>query len=799
MRTRYALALVGLLLPSVLHAQPRPATPAASGIVATERGVPVGSARIVAIVGRDTVRTTTDRSGAFVLATLAPGEASVTASADGFVAQTQRTRIVAGQTAALKFLLASTTPARVTVAGTVVNARTGAPVAGAITTLLDGERAIGADTTDARGAFSVSGPAGFGLSLRVAATGFRSATVPILSIAAPTGFVVRLDPAAVSLPARLSGRITGDEKPLAGALVTLARLDGGGDRGAPTPAPRLATTDATGAYAFDGIAEGVYAVTAKAAGFDTRRLDLRLGSGETAVRSLDLRATRGDGGGPTDPARTATVAGRVLTDSTGRPVGRARVVLMSIPGDGAARSVGTAMTGDDGAFRIAVAPGRYIASVVVSGERGARPYAEFYLNAATPDLATPVAAAAGQTTTITFSVPPAPTVATVTLSGRVTDAAGAPLGGASVWATARGDGHRGSGAARTAADGTWKMSVEATLPAAFVVAAQREGYLAEFWREAARPDSATLVRVDAAMPVVARIDFTLAARPPRVESGALAGTVRGGAAALAGATVVAYNRAAPMLATTGADGGYAFASVAAGPAIVLATAAGYAPAYAPAADTWLRAARVEIGPVAARADVALAAFVAGSGPRRVLGTVRDRRGRPTAAALVRAYDAERRLAAHDLADADGRFDLTGLADGRYAVTVDLPFGNAWTATVDVDSVDAPNGIVNAIVEADGTVLAVDGDASSSNLALDAVSPNPARGSVRLAYRLDAPRAVALRVYDALGRLVLTADAGLRASGTHETTLAADMLAPGVYVVRLDADGQTASRTFVVTR
>jgi hypothetical protein len=79
-------------------------------------------------------------------------------------------------------------------------------------------------------------------------------------------------------------------------------------------------------------------------------------------------------------------------------------------------------------------------------------------------------------------------------------------------------------------------------------------------------------------------------------------------------------------------------------------------------------------------------------------------------------------------------------------------------------------------------------------ALEAAAPNPFTGSTRLAYTLDRAGAVRLAVYDALGRQVAMIDEGHRAAGRHAATLAGALLAPGVYVARLEtADGVSVVR------
>ena len=85
------------------------------------------------------------------------------------------------------------------------------------------------------------------------------------------------------------------------------------------------------------------------------------------------------------------------------------------------------------------------------------------------------------------------------------------------------------------------------------------------------------------------------------------------------------------------------------------------------------------------------------------------------------------------------------------------------------------------------------------LAIGAAYPNPTRGAASLDLTLD--RALDLRVvlYDVVGRQVATLADGPAAAG--ETTIGLDVsgLAPGLYLLRVEADGQAVTRRMTVLR
>jgi hypothetical protein len=97
----------------------------------------------------------------------------------------------------------------------------------------------------------------------------------------------------------------------------------------------------------------------------------------------------------------------------------------------------------------------------------------------------------------------------------------------------------------------------------------------------------------------------------------------------------------------------------------------------------------------------------------------------------------------------------------------------------------------------GASTPVEPGAAGRRVALASPSPNPAAGAVSLRYTLARSADARLEVFDALGRRVAVVAAGRLPAGAHGASLDASALRPGVYVVRLLADGEVAVRTLVV--
>ena len=170
--------------------------------------------------------------------------------------------------------------------------------------------------------------------------------------------------------------------------------------------------------------------------------------------------------------------------------------------------------------------------------------------------------------------------------------------------------------------------------------------------------------------------------------------------------------------------------------------------------------------------------------------------------------------ADDLA-ATGRFGQTTLISGATGTLIwNHVFGNdtfaqsgeVVTAVPDLDD----NGIAEvAFGVRDGRVTLLHGGnpvpttiepgTVPTELALATPAPNPVRDGALLRFALPESADVNLVLYDALGRAVWRHEAPAQSAGGHEVALDAGALAAGVYVLRLNAGGEVATRRMVVAR
>lgn len=78
-------------------------------------------------------------------------------------------------------------------------------------------------------------------------------------------------------------------------------------------------------------------------------------------------------------------------------------------------------------------------------------------------------------------------------------------------------------------------------------------------------------------------------------------------------------------------------------------------------------------------------------------------------------------------------------------------------------------------------------------------PNPFNPSTRINYSLNKASHVTLKVYNMLGQQVAKLVDGFRNAGSYEITWDASNLASGIYIYRLDADGQAISRKMILMK
>ena len=147
-----------------------------------------------------------------------------------------------------------------------------------------------------------------------------------------------------------------------------------------------------------------------------------------------------------------------------------------------------------------------------------------------------------------------------------------------------------------------------------------------------------------------------------------------------------------------------------------------------------------------------------------------------------------------------------------------PFGTDWILTTKDDDMEdetftvtfgaLPAGFargtpasVDVIISEDENVTSIESPERElpEAFALGQNYPNPFNPSTAIEYELPAPQHVRLEVFDATGRSVGVLVDGIRPAGTHTVRFDADNLPSGLYVYRLQTNGETLTRKMTLLR
>jgi uncharacterized membrane protein len=360
-----------------------------------------------ATISANGTSTSSNSNGNFNLNLTAPAAYSVTAAANGYFSVLDSLNVWVGYPALVKYYLSTQQPG--SISGTVTNT-SGAGISNA-TVWYSG----GTTKTDSNGNYSFSNVPVGSYTVTGSQVGYQSASNQNLSVTSGSNAVSNL-----VLTATSSGTISGIVTNMSGAAIVGAIISYSG--GSTT-----ATTNSAGSYTL-AVAPGTYSVTASASGFlASTQPNVSVTSNSTTTVNFAL-------------AQSGTISGTV-TNSAGTGLANATV---SYSGGSA-----TATTNSGGAYTLSVAPGTYSVTASATGYQSS--------------TQSNVIVSIGATTTANFSL-----VQLIgTISGTVTNSAGAAISGATVSYSG------GSPTATTNAAGSYALSVP---PGTYSVTATATGY-----------------------------------------------------------------------------------------------------------------------------------------------------------------------------------------------------------------------------------------------------------------------------------------------------------------------------------
>ena len=223
----------------------------------------------------DTYTATTGSNGSYTMTGLVPGTYTVTVGGGSLATETDSVVVAGeGQVTGIDFTL----PASAAVQGTVLDAATGLPLAGANVLLTDAEGDCFPAVTDASGVFSLSGLNPDTYSLIV--TDAAYATANLSGIVLSAGGSTVIPPVDMQTAATLNVVLTDTSlDPLGGVTVTLS-LNG--------QAVGMDDTDANGQAVFPNLGPGSYTVECWQQGYGTTDYTVSIAAGQTVSEAYAL-------------------------------------------------------------------------------------------------------------------------------------------------------------------------------------------------------------------------------------------------------------------------------------------------------------------------------------------------------------------------------------------------------------------------------------------------------------------------------------------------------------------------------
>lgn len=441
--------------------------------------------------------------------------------------------------------------------------------------------------------------------------------------------------------------------PLAGAAVSVSKPR---EMFAQTPHAQAAS-DINGHYRIGGLASGRYLVMAAHEGYLTEFY--QEAARRSAADTLEIMAPEEKTGIDFSLTQTSAITGTITAEMDGLPIANAWIVVYE-QGSLAGRHrspAGRARSDENGRYFVSLKPGLYLVTAEANGFA-----AEWFDNAATVDLATPVEVKTGEHSTAGFAL-----AGWGGLSGRVTDAlTSTPIAGAVIRAfnEEKGWGQRRSFETTSLDDGSFAFS---GLPSGhYVVMAAAAGYIKEYWQEADSLRNATIVTMENGNSVTG-IDFTLGT------GGSITGVVTGEADNLpiAGVLIEVQSRHSRVKLTgrSDAEGKYVVTGLQSGSYLVSAFLHGYIPQWYDSVAARKEATAVVVTASQASPGIDFVLSKVAPLPRSISGlVVDDSTGLPIQNALIMALPARAFSRPRKAISAEnGTYVISGLAAGKYVL------------------------------------------------------------------------------------------------------------------------------------
>jgi len=502
--------------------------------------------------------------------------------------------------------------------------------------------------------------------------------------------------------------------------------------------------------------------------------------------------------------KNSVIAGNVTDEVTGLPLQNAIVSLLS------ANSFNAEITHTDefGNFSAKIRPGTYIAHFM------AKDYLpEFFDGVKMIWNATKILVAENDSAgNINASLRPFTPPVFYSLSGKVTDAGGNPLKVVMHILTSKFNGHHRH-AYRTVTNLQGEYRIHAKEGDTVVVFAKpfSFNYLPEYYNDKISFSEADRIPIAGN---VENIDFILEERP--VYNNGISGTVRDTSGSPLNARILAFRlghiwpypvRHVKLTTISDSTGAYEFSNLIPGYYILLAKPEeGYIPGFfrydGQQTLRWRLADSVFVDSTGIIADIDFNLLpLPDSGYGFAFGSVRDDAGNPVPGANVYALDENQQISSYSVSDINGMYRMDGLDQGNYKIICDAyGFEGEESENVNINYSNSASQSLEFTLTPDAVTFITDEEASALiDYSLSKNYPNPFNPSTRISYSLPVSDFVTLKVYDILGRELVTLLNQYQKAGSYSVNFNADNLSSCIYIYILKSGEFTLSKKMTLLK
>jgi hypothetical protein len=513
---------------------------------------------------------------------------------------------------------------------------------------------------------------------------------------------------------------------------------------------------------------------------------------------------------------TGQITGIITSDASGDPIAGVRIRVFGL--DRSPRWCAPTMTGQNGLYLVQLDTGSYF---IQADPPDDSPYqSEWFDNAPLPELATAVHVTDNGSATANFSLASRPPLTMIHVHGIVRTSEGNPISGAAVVYMrsiqemnylASTTGHTpGTGPEECVIPGLgivrgkiWQGQTNsfgeyyALIPAgaSVIAVAAKNGFMPKYFQNADDPTQAYII---SAGRDTSGIDFQL----PHLSSSpnSVRGTVRDSTGQPVPSRVILFPKppgtqppATTRVVHTDTIGNFEFPQAASGTYNVLAVpfsnySAGFYKAGAYGIIHWQQADSIVVAGTLTNVNVGLVP-VTSPGLTRISGRISNASGTPITGARLVMHDATGATVGFGVSNGIGDYEIDAAPTGTLAVHGDL----VGLAGVQGSLVIPPNTYSissNIVLGASGTSGVSADETTPTSFALDQSYPNPFNPITTIRYRIPEKLHVVLKVYNVLGKEVMTLVDEVQSGGVKSVAFDASGLSSGLYFYRIQAGAFT---------